>query len=556
MHDTVSRVAGFSKTLFLLGCLLFWQASAQSGYQGQALTDAVHAQFDRPDSVTQALTMDWTYLEHLYSLRQYAPIWVGPDGPNQRASILRQFLHVADQEGLEPTSFHLSAIESSWHRHAPAALATLDILLTDAFFRYATEVRAGRLSPAEVDPEWHLEVPEANPVTLLQAMLSSAEFETAMRNLPPQQTGYQRLRDNLAHYRQLAAAGGWPTLPEGPTLREGMRSPQVATLRERLIIEGDLQSASVTDPNSFDPSVKFAVDRFQVRHGLKMDGIVGPATRRAMNVPIADRITQIKLNMERWRWMPRKLGLRYLIVNTAGFELTAFEHGQPRFSMWVVIGKQDRQTPVIGGAMHTVVFNPYWTVPTSIVIDEMIPILARNPDYLHARKIHIYANLAKHVEVDPRKVDWGRYTKDNFPYVLRQDPGPYNPLGRYKFLFSNAFDVYLHDTSMRRLFTQKQRTFSHGCIRVENPLQLARFLLAQNPGWDNNRILAAVATGRTSEVKLARSLPIYLVYLTTWVGPDNGVYFYPDVYRRDRPIAQCVSPSTRAERELPLSCLP
>ena len=555
MYASFSRLAGSTGVLCLLGCLVCGQLFAQPG-RGDALARALHAQVVQPDSVIQALAMDWTYLESWYGLHGYAPVWTSLHGPNQRASILRQFLHVADQEGLTPAAFHLSAIDSSWHRRTASELATLDILLTDAFFRYATEVRTGRLSPIEVDPEWHLAGPQTHPLSLLQKMLTSADFETALRSLPPQQIGYQRLRAALMHYRQLATAGGWPQLPAGPSLREGMRSARVAILRKRLVAEGDLQAEQLAEPGSFGPALKFAVDRFQVRHGLKMDGVVGPATRRVLNVPVSVRITQIKLNMERWRWLPRRLGDRYLIVNTAGFELTAFEHGQARFSMWVVNGKQDRQTPVIGGAMHTVVFNPYWTVPTTIAVEDLIPAQLRNSNYLRARKIHVYANLAKQIEVDPRKVDWAEYTRENFPYVLRQDPGPYNPLGRYKFLFSNAFDVYLHDTPTRRLFTHKQRAFSSGCIRVENPLQLARFLLASNPGWDEQRILAAVDSGQTHEVKLTKSLPIYLVYLTAWVGSDDSVYFYPDVYSRDKPIALCVSPSRHTASESPVTCLP
>lgn len=524
-----------------------------AGKQDAVLIKALHTQIERPDSIFQTLTLDWTDIERLYSLRRYVPVWTDMMGPNQRASILRRYLHVADQEGLIPQAFHLLAIESSWHRRAPADLAALDILLSDAFFRYATQVRTGRLLPGDVDPQWHLGTPRIHPVRLLQKILASKDFDAAMQSLSPPQTGYQRLREALAHYRQIAARGGWPRLSFAHTLRPGMRTANVTILRRRLIAEGDLTNTAVADARLFDPVLKFAVDRFQVRHGLKMDGIVGPATRRAMNVSVAERITQIKLNMERWRWLPRRLGPRYLIVNTAGFNLTAFDHGLPRFSMWVVIGKQDRQTPEIKGAIHTVVFNPYWTVPTMIAVEDLIPAQLRNPQYLQTRKIRVFANLSRQIEVDPRNVDWAQYTQENFPYVLRQDPGPYNPLGHYKFLFSNGFDVYLHDTPARRLFAQKQRTFSSGCIRVENPLQLARFMLAANPDWEEARIREAVASGQTRDVKLARSLPIYLVYLTAWVGPDNTVHFYPDVYARDQAIAECVSSSPR---DSALPCMP
>ena len=540
------RLSGVIRLLLLIGCLLAGLAHAQVSAHDDPLTTALSAQISRPDTVLQALLKDWSNLERFYILRHYAPVWTELSGPNNRASIMRQFLHVSDEEGLAPEEFHLSALEAIWHHTNVSELATLDILLTDAFFRYATQVRMGRLSPIDVDPQWHLAAPEINTVTLLQKILTRADFEDAIRQLPPQHIGYQRLREELQRYRNLAATGGWPMLSTGTKLREGMRHAAIEVLRKRLLAEGDLQESNVEDTRVFDSVMKFAVDRFQVRHGLKMDGVVGPMTQAAMNVPIAERIAQIKLNMERWRWLPRKLGERYLIVNTAGYELTAFENDQARFTMWVVIGKQERQTPVIGGQMHTVVFNPYWTVPTTIVIEDLVPAQLRDPRYLQTRKIRVYSNLAKQIEVNPRKVDWSQYNKENFPYVLRQDPGPHNPLGRYKFLFSNEFDVYLHDTPKRHLFEQKERTFSSGCIRVEEPMQLARFLLAANAGWDDGQIKQAAESGFTEEVKLAKSVPIYLLYLTAWVGSDETVHFYPDVYARDKAFSACESRANTA----------
>lgn len=525
--------------LYLTACLLTCPLSLQVAAREATLPAALYNEFHDPDSVLQNLIKNWSQLEQFYTRRHYEPVWTAATGPNNRASTLRQFLHVSDEEGLAPADFHLAAIENIWHHRRLDDLATLDILLSDAFLRYVYQVRMGRLSPIDVGTPWHIDVPEIDPLTLLQKILRQADFEDALRQLPPQHSGYRRLRDELARYRKLAAGGGWPNLRKGPKLREGVRHPQVAELRQRLHAEGDLQQTQSEDKTLFDTELKFAVDRFQVRHGLKMDGVVGARTRAAMNVSVADRIAQIELNMDRWRWLPRKLGDRYLIVNTAAFELTGFEKDRPTLTMWVVIGKQERQTPVIGGAMHTVVFNPYWTVPTTIVIEDLVPEQLRDPRYLQARKIRVFSNLARQIEVDPRKVDWASYTRENFPYVLRQDPGPRNPLGRYKFLFSNEFDVYLHDTPTRRLFEQKERTFSSGCIRVEDPLQLARFLLAANPGWDKPHILMAVQSGHTEEVKLVKSVPIYLLYLTAWVGPDETIHFYPDVYAWDEAFSAC-----------------
>ncbi|MEJ2398954.1 MAG: L,D-transpeptidase family protein [Gammaproteobacteria bacterium] len=545
LKDKIQQARRIAVTgLVLVVCLINagwgWSQAGTAAGRRQDLVAALRAQITHPDTVLQAMFPDWPELERFYSLRRYAPVWTTPRGPNRRASLLRQVLHVSDEQGLPDSAFQLRTIEQIWHAHSVSQLATLDMLLSEACMRYAMAVHHGRVLPQEVDPQWHIPQTPGQPVKLLQKLLASADFETALRTLPPQASGYQLLREALPRYRQLAARGGWPSLPAGPTLRDGMRLPEVAVLRKRLMAEGDLHDQQAADQKHFDAAVKYAVERFQVRHGLKMDGVVGPMTRRAMNVPIAERIHQIELNMERWRWLPSRLGQRYLIVNSAGFDLTAFVHSQPRFSMWVVIGKLDRQTPEINGSMHTVVFNPYWTVPTTIAVEDLIPAQLRNPRYLQTRHIRVFANLARHQTVDPGKVHWRQFNKENFPYVLRQGPGPYNPLGHYKFLFSNAFDVYLHDTPARRLFRRKRRTFSSGCIRLENPLQLARFLLVDNPGWDEARIRAAVASGDTREVKLAKSVPIYLLYLTAWAAPDTTMHFYPDVYARDRALASCL----------------
>jgi len=222
------------------------------------------------------------------------------------------------------------------------------------------------------------------------------------------------------------------------------------------------------------------------------------------------------------------------MVNTAGFELAVFENQQPQFTMWVIIGTPERQTPVLSGMMHTVVFNPYWTVPSTIAVEELIPRQRRNPDFFSQRGIRVYRNGT---ELDPRNVDWSKVSKDYLPYILRQDPGPRNPLGRVKFLFSNRYQIYLHDTPVQRLFNQTQRAFSHGCVRVEDPLRLANFLLGNNTDWDQDKITLMMAADASTEVPvpMQQPVPIYLVYWTAWVAEDGGVFFRPDIYERDRP---------------------
>jgi murein L,D-transpeptidase YcbB/YkuD len=315
-----------------------------------------------------------------------------------------------------------------------------------------------------------------------------------------------------------------------------MKHPHIPLLRQRLLADGSLAMNMAEEDTNFDQSLSYAVQRFQVRHGLKMDGVVGPQTRAALNVSVQDRIKQIKINMERWRWLPRKLGNRYIVVNSAAYNLAVIEDDQILFTMWVVIGKEQRQTPVIAGPMHTVVFNPYWTVPTKLVFEDLIPKQLKNPNYLKRKHIRVIRNLAKNIEVDPVSLDWQHFEKETFPYVLRQDPGPDNPLGRIKFLFSNKHEIYLHDTPKRYLFDKNKRAFSAGCIRIENPLKLATFLLADQPDWDQARISQVIHSDKTQEIELKQRTSVYLLYLTSWVGEDDTIYFYEDVYGRDPPL--------------------
>jgi len=263
--------------------------------------------------------------------------------------------------------------------------------------------------------------------------------------------------------------------------------------------------------------------------------VVGPATRAAMNVSVELRIEQIKLNMERWRWLPRDLGDRYIMVNTAGFQLRVFEQGKPVQMMEVIAGRRDRPTPIITGRLHSIVFNPYWIPTPTIIIEDLIPKQLRNPDFMSSHKIRVYRHGE---EIDPRAVNWRKVNYDYLPYELRQDHGPLNPMGRVKFLFSNRFDVYLHDTPQQGLFDEYERTFSSGCIRIANAEKLARYVLSGN-GWDEATVRKAMAPQQQQTVAPHDSLPTYLVYFTSWVGSDNLTQFRDDVYQLDNTPYAC-----------------
>jgi len=493
-------------------------------------------------SVGAAAGLHWDELEAFYRARDFRPAWIAQGRPDANAVALRTVLLDARAEGLDPEDYLPDAIAREWRLRSPSSLIRLELLLSEAFLRYSVDLSVGHLPPAMVDPDWHIQPPSVDPVALLRRCLDAADFASALRALAPPHAGYRRLRAALARYRHIAAAGGWPRIPPGPTLRRGQTGPGVAALRERLAAAGDLSPLPSRHARRFDQALEFAVERFQVRHGLAMDGVVGPDTRAALNVPVARRITQIELNMQRWRWLPRHLGRRYLMVNTAGFELTAYRREQPQLSMRAVVGRIERRTPVVSGALHTIVLNPTWTVPPTIAFEDFIPAQIASPGFLRAHRIQVLANSLAGEPIDPAAIDWRHIDPNHFPYILRQAPGPSNPLGRIKFLFSNAFDIYLHDTPRRWLFARRQRTFSSGCIRLEHPLRLAQWVMNGKGDWTRKAVAAAIATGETRSLSPPQSIPVYVVYWTAWVGEHGGLHFHDDVYDRDCALADCGAP--------------
>lgn len=472
--------------------------------------------------------LDKQHLLEFYDAREFYPCWVDLNGPLPRAEILRQALQTADQDGLDVKDYHPDLILLLWNARSTTQLAQLEFLLTDAFFRYSVHLRAGRFQ--ENDFHWDIKPPVVDPVEELRYLLTVNSFQSALHDLTPYHAGYVRLREVLKKYQQLEKDGGWPLIPSGPILKLGSWHKQVAILRQRLKAEGDLEIEPVINARFFDEAVKLAMKRFQKRHGLKVDGIVGPNTRAAMKVTVSKRIKQIQFNMERWRWLPKWLGRRYIMVNTAGFNMVVVENEDIQFAMGVIIGKPDRPTPVTSSKLHTVVFNPYWTVPPTIIFEDFLPQQQRNPTFFTSKQIRVFMNGD---ELDPTEIDWTQVSQDHFPYILRQDPGPKNSLGRLKFLFNNAYTVYLHDTPGKHLFNLDSRSLSSGCIRVEEPVHLASYLLGKENGWTEEKIETSIEVGKYLEVPIPESIPIYLVYMTAWVEENMGVHFRPDIYERD-----------------------
>ena len=512
----------------------------QSGEGSHKLVQALREQLIQDVELVDESDLIWLDLRRFYTERRFQPLWFTDAGLNERAQQLLKVLETADQQGLNPEDYNLCFFRRHCDDEKAAQRVWVELLLTKSLMLYIEHMQRGRLSPHDMGLDWYIDRPQVNVLDWLQETVDAPDFEQALTQLQPPYEGYRRLQSALLNYLDLQASGGWPAVPEGPTLQLWDSHGQLPVIRERLQAEGDLQVGPVENALLFDETVKLAVEHFQVRYGVDVDGIVGPRTRAAMNVPIAERIRQIQFNLERWRWLPRELGGRYILVNTAGHELVVYEFDRPRFVMRVITGMPDRPTPALSGPLQSIEFNPYWHIPRRIALEDVIPQQRRNPNFFRAMGIRVLKNHGGGlVEVPASGIDWARVDSDHFPYLLRQDPGSHNSLGRIKIKFANDFALYLHDTPKQRLFQRGMRAFSSGCIRVENAIDLAEYLLQDQNGWTKAHIQEVIDSGQTVTVDLATEIPMYLAYWTAWVSSDEHVYFRRDVYGWDRSQSQC-----------------
>lgn len=538
----MARALALAGSLWLLACTMTVAVA-----QEDAATGRLETLLTRDATDTLPPDLDRAALAGFYAPRDFTPFWFQAGGDRKGAAAVLAALVSADEDGLDPARYRLDALGDHWLFVEAADRALAELLLTDALLRYARDLRRGRFEPRQVDDRWHIQPEDFDPLAVLQRLHTPTDIIAVLPTLAPRHRGYHRLRTALARYRTIAKDGGWPRIAEGPLLQAGDHSPRVVALRQRLLRSGDLQADDTGTAELFDERLEMAVRRFQLRHGLASDGVVGPQTLSALNVPVSARIRQIVRNMERWRWLPRRLEDRFLMVNMAGFTLSLVEQGEATLSMRVIVGRKYRETPAFRGTMRYLVFNPYWNVPRRIARRDLIPAQIRDPRYLSRKGFRILTGWNAHAEeLDPEALDWTQFRTRRFPYRLRQDPGPHNSLGRIKFMFPNQFDVYLHDTPARHLFNRPVRTFSSGCIRVEEPVRLAEAVLAGAGQWNSETILSALDNGETRTVRLAAPLPIYLLYFTAWVDADGRVHFRNDVYGRDQLMAEAERRSTPA----------
>lgn len=434
------------------------------------------------------------------------------------AAIMISYIGAAGEHGLDPRLFHADEIGDETRQ-----FGVRDILLTDAALKYAGALTRGLSAPETPAEERAADAhPQGEPINALAGALTRGQVGSWLALLQPKSPTYDRLRTALANYRAIAEAGGWESLPEGMRLRPKSKSPLVTALKRRLAIEGDLTFDDGVPV--YSEAVRAAVLQFQERNGLRADGKVNAATIRRLNISAAERVAQIALNMERWRVDGRDLPATRVDVNVPDATATLFQDNVPVLKMNAVVGAPGHDTPTLTSTIDTIVVNPSWRIPRSIIQGEIKPILKRNPNYLTENRMY--------------------WSGDQ----LIQEPGPHNALGRIKFEFPNRYSVYLHDTPAKRLFTDPERAQSHGCVRLERPLDLAVALLERDPDWTREAIEDAIRSGDTIRVSVPEPVVVVIAYRTAFVAEDGLVQFRPDIYALDTQLTLALSQKVTALR--------
>ena len=598
-QKTYSFVAAIILTCILvLGCAAPKQENLISEAESPAQTQTLTTQ--RVSTLTKQKIQTSTYfpsiqiqtksiktdkgLPKLYEENNYSLFWIKPSGPSPAAYEMVEIIRNSDDEALNPQDYNIEEIESiltridnnnkSGNSLKEEDMAELELLLSNAFLTYGHDVHYGRVRAEQINLELLSGEKPVNINQMLVQATNNGEIENTLNTLMPKYPMYGKLKVSLKEYKEIASNGGWQPYPYGEKFKKGARGQRVIALRVRLKATGELDSST---PNSevFDETLEIAVKKYQERNGLYVDGVVGKSTKETLNVPVDVRISQIELTMERWRLLPQYLGNRYILVNIANYHLYGVDNNNNALTMRIVVGKPEWNTPMFSEEMTHIVMNPYWNIPPSILKDDIAPRIRQDSEYLSKKGIDavglqapkkIVLEESEQIEVvenveAPQESEGGDNQEPQLSeaeiqnkiaqeeyiakvlsgnYRLRQNPGPGNPLGQIKFLFPNKHSVYLHDTPNRGFFKRAQRNFSHGCIRVEHPLQLAEFVLASNAEWDQSKIKSKINSRKTKTVHLNQTIPVYILYFTSWVDDQGNVNFHKDVYGLDQTLSNAL----------------
>ena len=480
-------------------------------------------------------------LPKFYTNREFELAWTSRK--NRRDLI--ESLESSYDEGLSPEDYHLERIRKLMVKSDKAKLtktetADLDLLMTDALILYASHLLEGKLEQSEIRKNWDVErnAGPANPDSLLTITLHNQNIKQVLEDFKPHHYMYDLIKFHLKRLRKESAQGGWPKVSVGEVLKPGDTAARVSEIRKYLIATGDLKEVPVENKDIFDKDLEEGVKKFQWRHKLNQDGVIGKGTIEQMQVPVEDRIDMLLINLERTRWIFHQPDEDFLLVNIAGFYVKRYTNRKEVFHSRAIVGKYLKESPIFKGVMEYIVMNPTWILPYSIATHETLPNLKKDPGYLAAEHMEVMDSKGK--ILNPSTIDWKKYSSGNFPFIIRQKAGPWNALGEVKFIFPNKYAVYLHDTPSRGLYNEQDRAFSHGCIRTEDKWGLLMSLMNEPEVWNMEKINEILESGETTKINLPKPINIYLIYLTAAVDEDNNLMFMKDVYKRDDAVLKAL----------------
>lgn len=485
-----------------------------------------------------------------YRKRNYEPGWTKDGLPLARVGALVRTLDEAEFEGFDPDDYHSGPIralsgdilEKSKKGKAvsPRDLADLDLYCSDAFILYAAHLLRGKVDQETLEPAWGLWPSELTLASCLENALFADGVRDTLLGCVPDNAHFGRLRKAFLDAR--AGAGDWPRIKDGPPLRMGDRGSRVEQLRRRLEASGEGAAAGRGDRRVFDEALERRLKLFQKRHGLGPTGTLDGSTLALLNLLRQEWTRRLLVNLERWRWLPSDLGRSYILINVADFRLDVYERERPVQSMKIVAGNQDWPTPVFASRIYQVILNPFWVIPAEVVLKETKNYILADPNYLTSNKMKLYRGRREEIhEVDPKTVDWKNLDAADLNFHIRQAPGPLNVLGAVKFAMMNKYEIYLHDTPYQEDFGKAFRAYSHGCIRVEKPIDLAVRVLKGRNGWTAEGLRQAISLGAETKIDLARAVVVYFQYGTAWAGEDGRVEFRLDSYQLDRKMFEALS---------------
>jgi len=522
--------------LLLSGLLLALPGQAEVSRALLDIHERLYLEQDGGAVFSDATVYEPILVGAFYESRDYQPAWIDPE----YAGEMLQLLKSSEDEGLNPADYHYGELlelreeyRKLWsdkdYLHAKA-----EVLLTDGVLLYARHLIQGKVDPRTLDSSWNYARRDFVPAQVARNLadaIANRGVAAVLEGLKSDSGFYLLMKQQLRHYRQLAADEQFSPIPEDVVLHPGDRHRNVATLRKRLKQMSYLAS-NAPETDVFDGSVQEAVRQLQRDHDLDVDGVVGKQSYQVLNLSFSDKVDRLRINMDRLRWIRQELSDDYIVVNIAGYELYYMRNRQLQWETPVMVGTIDTRTPIFQARLRYLEFNPTWNAPRSLIMRNLFPKFKANPRYAIDKGYKFYDG--KGAEVEPLSIDWNAYTARTFPYRVVQMPGPANAMGRVKFMFPNSHAVYLHDTPSRQLFSRNQRAFSAGCIRVKNPLELARVLLDDPSHWSADSIQALVDSGAPQQVvRMQREVDVMLIYWTASPTSGDRIQFHHDIYQLD-----------------------